>query len=138
MGDRRPLQAATAFRVLAFVFPVARLVGSFLRQRSLELDSAANEWGGVLSSLPLTCGLSAVLYMLAAQLRQHAASDAAVPQVPAVDAAVPAQAVAEPPVERLLDRDAPVDLSPFLPKEPPKMTAVPIGDPHGAFRRPTE
>ena len=135
--DQRLLRAASIFRVLAFVLPIVRLVGAVMRQRSLELDSAASEWGGVLAALPFTWCMSGLLYLLAVQLREHVLAPPvpALVSPPATDAVPPE---VELPPERLLDSDAPVDLAPFLPKEPPKMTAVPIGDPHGAFRRPSE
>lgn len=137
MTDRRLLRAAAILRVLAFVLPIVRLVAAVMRERSLELDSATTEWGGVLAALPFTWCMSGLLYLLAVQLREEALA----PPAPALVSPPPPDAVppdVEPPPERLLDSDAPVDLAPFLPKEPPKMTAVPIGDPHGAFRRPSE
>jgi len=137
VADRRLLRVASALRIIAIVLPIARVTGTLLRVHALELDDDATRWGAIIVGQPFTIGMCVLLFLAANELRFEASMDRASPSLSHTPGADAPEAVAPPP-ERLLDSDAPIDLSPFLPREPPKMTAVPIGDPHGAFRRPTE
>lgn len=123
MGDVDRVVLARWLRVAAVAFPIIRLIGSLMWLSGFEGISLSERVWHVSASWPLTVGLGAVLYAVAVLLGRPDR------------VRVPAPTLVEPAVAAsVLDLDAPIDHVVFQPPTPPRMTDIPIGDPHAAFR----
>lgn len=124
MRELTRLQLSRALRVAAVVLVGLRAVGSMLWVKGFDDADGGDQLNYLLTTLPLTIGLAAALYAVAVLLSRP-------------DPVRPKALTAPDPVvtASVLDLDAPINHVVFQPPTPPKMTDIPIGDPHAAFRR---
>lgn len=126
MRELTRAQISLVLRVAAIVFAALRALGSLLWVNGFDDADGGDQLNYLLTTLPLTLGLAAVLYVVAVLLGRP---DPVRPKAPvALDPVVTAS---------VLDLDAPIDHVVFQPPttaQTPTPT-IPIGDPHAAFRR---
>ncbi|MEQ1701733.1 MAG: hypothetical protein ABMA25_16610 [Ilumatobacteraceae bacterium] len=115
---------ARRLRLLAFAAPCVKVIGSIMWLSAFPRDEG-RVWY-VFAALPITVALGAVLYAATVLL---ARPDPVPPKAPVVPDPVVTASV--------LDLDAPISHTVFQPptSAPTTVPAIPIGDPHAAFRR---
>lgn len=117
-------QVSRILRIAAASLVALRLLGSWMWLSGFDEADGGEKLHYLMATAPLTIGLAGVLYAAAVLLGRP---DAPRPQpLPVAEPAVAAS---------VLDLDAPIDHVVFQPAGPAPMTAIPIGDPHAAFRR---
>lgn len=123
MRELTRAQLSLVLRIAAVVFVGLRLLGSKLWLEGFDGADGGDQLNYLMTSLPLTVGLAATLYAVAVLLGR--------PDPVRTQAGAALDPVG---TASVLDLDAPIDHVVFQPATPPKMTDIPIGDPHAAFR----